>query len=164
MRTRTKTLSTLLPVAALASVCIAARDPFNGIWDLDRDASKGGATSQVLTFDVSPTQESYTSELLLPDGTRQVTHYRASYDGNEYPSETTITKPNQPKVVRKDAVILKRTGPGSEERRWKQGGRVVRILRRSVSSDGSTLFSTVIDVDASGHEHATGNLVFKRRL
>jgi hypothetical protein len=164
MRTITGALWAFIILAALASVSLAASDLFTGTWDLDRDASKGGARSQVLTFDVTATRESYRSELLLSDGTRQVTHYRAEYDGKEYPSETTITKPDKTETVRRDTVILTRIGPASEERRWKQGGRVVRILRRQVSSDGNTLLSTVVDVDESGHEHITGKLVFRRRF
>jgi hypothetical protein len=164
MRTRAGTLSTAFILLALVSASMAASDPFTGTWDLDRAASNSRAQSQVLTFDVAANRESYSSDLLLPDGTRQVTHYRAAYDGKKYPSETTVTKPDGTSVARKDSVILERTGPRSEERHWIQHGRVAVILRRSVSADGSTLFSTMVSVDASGHEHTGGHLVFKRRL
>jgi hypothetical protein len=164
MQPQARILSACFIAMALASASMAASDPFTGTWDLDRTASNSRAQSQVLTFDVAANREAYSSELVLPDGTRQVTHYRAAYDGKKYPSETTVTKPDGTRVVRMDSVILKRTGPRSEERHWVQHGRVAVILRRSVSADGNTLSSTMINVDSGGQEHIGGHLVFKRRL
>ena len=162
MRTTTLCAVTVLLLSSVACAR-AVDDPFTGTWDLDRQASHGGAKSQVLTIAVSEGRESYRSELVQADGTRQVTHYTAAYDEKEYPSETTVTPPNGPVVRSEDAVVLKERDLQTRERLWKRNGRVIRILRRSLSLDGRTLTSRVIDVDASGHEHLVGTLVFKRR-
>jgi hypothetical protein len=164
MRIRTVALyAAVLLIWMLGSVAHAADDPFTGTWDLDLQASQGGARSQVLTIEVVENRESYRSELMLPDGTRQVTHYSAAYNEREYPSETTITQPNGTTIRHKDSVILKKIALQTRERQWKRDGRVIRILRRNLSSDGRTLISRVIDVDASGREHVVGSLVFNRR-
>lgn len=147
---------------ALVPVLAAAEDPFTGTWILDRQASQGGAKSQVLTITVSEDRESYRSELTQTDGTRQVTHYTAAYDGREYPSETTVTHPDGTTVRSEDAVILRKIDLQTRERYWRRNGRVIRILRRTVSADGHILTSKVIDVDASGQEHPAGSLVFNR--
>jgi hypothetical protein len=150
-------------MVSLVSVVAAADDPFTGTWVLDSQASQGGARSQVLTISVSEDRESYRSELTQADGTRQVTHYTAAYDGREYPSETTVTHPDGTTVRSSDTVILKKIELQTRERYWRRDGRVIRILRRSVSADGRTLTSVVIDVDTSGREHSVGTLVFKHR-
>ena len=147
----------------LASGVIAAEDPFTGTWILDRQASQGGASSQVLTIAVSEDRESYRSELTQADGTRQLTHYTAAYDGREYPSETTVTHPDGTTVRSEDAVILRKIDRQTRERYWRRNGRVIRILRRTVSADGHILTSKVIEVDAGGQEHPAGRLVFNHR-
>src|SRR5262249_15215375 len=93
---------------ALVSVVVAAEHPSTGNWILDRHASQGGAKSQVLTIMVSQNRESYRSELTQTDGTRQVTHYTAAYDGREYPSETTVTHSDGTTVRSADSVILRK--------------------------------------------------------
>lgn len=164
MRMRTANLCavTLLLLSVLASAR-AADDPFTGTWDLDPQASQGAARSQVLTIAVTGGHESYRSELVQADGTRQVTQYTAAYDEKEYPSETIVTHPNGATVRSEDSVILKMRDLQTRERQWKRNGRVIRILRRSLSLDGRSITSRVIDIDASGHEHPVGTLVFKRR-
>jgi hypothetical protein len=147
----------------LVTVAVAAEDPFTGTWILDRQASQGGAKSQVLTITVSENRESYRSELMQADGTRQVTHYTAAYDGREYPSETTVTHPDGTRVRSEDSVILRKIDLQTRERYWRRNGRVIRILRRTVSPDDHLLTSKVIDVDSSGQEHVVGSLVFNHR-
>jgi hypothetical protein len=148
---RALSLYTFVGLMALASASLAAESPFNGTWER---AGSTPTNKQVLTFNVTADRETYTSDLTRPDGTRQVTHYTAGYDGKEYPSQTTITKPDGTSVTRQDTVIMKRTGHRSEERHWIQGGKLALILKRTVSADGKTLYSTGIAIDANGHEKA----------
>jgi hypothetical protein len=148
----------LMPLLAAA----VPSDPYTGVWKLNLAKSGGDGRSQVLTISVIGDVETYRSELLLRDGTRQVTYYTAAYDGNEHPSETLVTEPNGAVARRDDTVILRRIDERTRERQWKREGRLIRILRRTVSKDGRTLTSQVIDVDDEGHEHPTGMLVFDK--
>jgi hypothetical protein len=158
-----KLLAALTTLALLAPVAAAVpSDPYAGVWKLNLAKSGGDGRSQVLTISVIGDVETYRSELLLRDGTRQVTNYTAAYDGNEHPSETVVTEPNGAVVRREDTVILRRIDALTRERQWKREGRLIRILRRTVSADGRTLTSQVIDVDEQGHEHPTGTLVFDK--
>src|SRR5579871_5619735 len=159
MQTAKRCALAVLLLALIPGV-VAAGDPFTGTWILDRQASQGGASSQVLTITVSEDRESYRSELTQADGTRQVTHYTAAYDGREYPSETKVTHRDGTTVRSEDAVILRKIDLQTRERYWRRNGRVIRILRRTVSADGHILTSKVIDVDARGQEHPAGSLVF----
>jgi len=162
MRTRAKTLGALFILSAFASVSMAQSDPFTGTWALDPVASnKEGKGYLVLIIDMTADREAYRNEFLLPDGTHEITRYRAALDGKEHPSETITTKPDGvTQVVRKDFVSVKKTGPRDEERRHTNPHVVVR---RTVSADGNTLFSKVSSIDANGHEGpVTENLVFKR--
>jgi hypothetical protein len=148
-----------------SAVSISAQDdPYTGTWILDAARSGGESRSQTLTIEVRGDEESYRSELVWPDGRRQVTTYVAKYDGREYPSETVLEGGGQKEPVKRDdTVILRKVdGPG-RERIWKQGGRIVRILRRSVSADGRTFTSQVVDVDERGNETVASTLVFDRR-
>ena len=63
MRIRSVALYAMaLLISVLGSVGQAADDPFTGTWDLDLQASQGGARSQVLTIEVMENRESYRSE------------------------------------------------------------------------------------------------------
>jgi hypothetical protein len=146
------------------AVLLSAADPYTGTWELDLARSGGESRSQILTIEVRGNQEKYRSELVWPDGRRQVTTYVAEYDGKEHPSQTVIHESSSdPGTVREDTVVLVKTEERRRERLWKQGGRVVRILRREVSADGTTLTSQVVDVDERGEETVTATLVFERR-
>jgi hypothetical protein len=157
-------LLTALATPALIVVVAAAvpSDPYTGVWKLNLAKSGGNSRSQVLTISVSGDVETYRSELLLRDGTRQVTNYSAAYDGKEHPSQTLITEPNGTAARKDDTVILRKIDELTRERQWKREGRVIRILRRTLSQDGRTLTSQVIDVDTEGHEHPAGKLVFDK--
>ncbi len=148
----------------LLGIAAPSEDPYTGTWTLDVAASGGESRTQTLTIQIDGNQESYVSEIVWPDGRRQVTRYVAIYDGAEYPSETVIEDGNGARSVRRDdAVILKKIDERTRERHWKQGGRVVRILRRVVSRDGRTLGSQVVLVDEAGKETVTSTLVFAKR-
>jgi len=156
-------------LAALSTVVLMAMgaaavpsDPYTGVWTLNLARSSGDSRSQVLTITVVGDVETYRSELLLHDGTRQVTNYTAAYDGKEHPSRTLVTEPNGTVAQRDDTVILRRFDQLTRERLWKRDGRLVRILRRVVSQDGRTLTSQIIDVDEEGHERPAGKLVFDK--
>jgi hypothetical protein len=153
--------ATLLMLIAQVQAA-SPEDPYAGRWTLNLARSGSDARSQVLTIHVSGNEETYRSELILADGKRQVTEYTAAYDGREYPSRTVITDANGAATHRDDTVILRKVDPFTRERHWKQGGRVVRILRRIVSQDGRKLTSQVIDVDEQGRERQNGTLVFER--
>lgn len=157
--------SVLAAVAVLATPSFAAdaRDPFTGVWVLDPHARLEGVQSQVLTVSVRGDEETYRSELTTADGRRQVTDYVARYDGREYPSATRLTGGGKPDESRGGGVILHRTDELTRERYWKQDGRVFRILRRTVSTDGCAMSSQLIDVAAEGVERAAGVLRFTRR-
>ncbi len=143
---------------------MSAADPYTGAWTLDLARSGGESRSQTLTIEVRGNQESYRSELVWPNGRRQVTTYVAEYDGKEYPSQTVVHQSSSdPGTVREDTVVLVKIDERRRERLWKQGGWVVRILRREVSADGNTLTSQVVDVDVRGEEKVTATLVFERR-
>jgi hypothetical protein len=156
----------LAPLATLTVIAVAAAavpaDPYTGVWNLNLAKSGGDTRSQVLTIGVVGDVETYRSELLLRDGTRQVTNYTAAYDGKEHPSQTLITEPSGVATRKDDTVILRKIDGLTRERQWKREGRVIRILRRTISQDGRTLTSQVIDVDEEGHEHPTGKLVFDK--
>ena len=154
------TLSTLALMAPLAAA--VPSDPYTGVWNLNLAKSGGDTRSQVLTISVIGDVETYRSELLLHDGTRQVTNYTAAYDGKEHPSQTLITEPSGVAARKDDTVVLRKIDELTRERQWKREGRVIRILRRTISQDGSTLTSQVIDVDQEGHEHPAGKLVFDK--
>jgi hypothetical protein len=49
------------------------------------------------------------------------------------------------------------------ERHWKQGSRLVRILRRMACTDGDTLTSQIVEVDEQARERPAGTLVFARQ-
>ena len=160
-----RTMRLLAPLATLALIAVAAAapaDPYTGMWKLNLAKSGGDNRSQVLTISVTRDVETYRSELLLRDGTRQVTNYTAAYDGKEHPSQTLITGPDGAAVRKDDTVILRKIDELTRERQWKRDGRVIRILRRTISQDGRTLTSQVIDVDEEGHEHPAGKLVFDK--
>jgi hypothetical protein len=152
-------LSGVAAAIAVGATTLAAQlDPYTGVWTR-RPMPDGG--TQVLTITVANDQEDYRSELTSTDGRRQDTNYVARYDGREYPSRTTITEGGKAHT-RADGVILTKVDDWTRERHWKQGGRVVRILRRRVSPDGRVLTSVVIDIDERGREHVTSTLVFDR--
>jgi hypothetical protein len=141
---------------------VSRSDPYAGLWTLNLDKSGGESRSQVLTIRVNDGVETYRSELVLRDGTRQVTNYTAAYDGKEHPSETVVTAPNGALTRRDDTVTLRRIDQLTRERQWRRDGRLIRILRRTVSQDGRTLTSQIIDVDEDGHEHPGATLVFDK--
>jgi hypothetical protein len=142
----------------------AQSDPYDGTWVLNLARSGGEARTQILTLRIEGDRETYRSELVSPDGRRQVTVYTAEYDGKEYPSETVMTSPSgKTDPPRHDTVILQKVDERTRERHWKQGGRLVRILRRVVSPDGRTLTSRVIDVDEAGRETRVSTLIFDKR-
>lgn len=152
-------------VMALATASLSAQnDPYTGTWLLNLARSGGESRTQTLTIEIEGNQESYRSELVWENGRRQITTYVAKYDGKEYPSQTVIKEsPEERGTLRDDTVILEKIDERRRERVWKQSGRVVRILRRVVSSDGKTLTSQVVDVDEQGAEKVTSTLVFERR-
>jgi hypothetical protein len=159
-----------LVTTAFAAVLVAfgmARaqsDPYDGTWVLNLARSGGETRTQVLTIQIEGDRETYRSDLVSPDGRRQVTAYTAAYDGKEYPSETVMTSPSgKTDPPRQDTVILKKVDERTRERHWKQGGRLVRILRRVVAPDGRTLTSQVIDVDEAGRETRGSTLIFDKR-
>lgn len=148
----------------MASLALAASDPYAGSWVLNLAKSGGETRAQVLTIQIEGDRETYRSEIIWPDGRRQVTNYTAPYDGEEYPSRTVMTSSSgEASPPRHDTVILKKVDERTRERHWKQGGRLVRILRRVVSPDGGTLTSRVIDVDETGHETLVSTLIFDKR-
>jgi len=148
---------------ALMTVALAgAPDLYTGVWKLNLAKSGGDTRSQVLTISVSTDVETYRSDLVLSNGTRQVTNYTAAYDGKEHPSRTLVTKADGSTERRDDTVILRKIDERTRERHWKREGRLIRILRRAISQDGQTLTSQVIDVDEQGQEHPAGMLVFDR--
>jgi len=159
-------MTLLAPLATLALIAVAAAavqsDPYTGVWNLNLAKSGGDTRSQVLTISVIGDVETYRSELLLHDGSRQVTNYTAAYDGKEHPSQTLITEPSGVAARKDDTVILRKIDELTRERQWKREGRVIRILRRKICQDGRTLTSQVIDVDEEGHEHPAGKLVFDK--
>jgi hypothetical protein len=148
----------------LLGIAASSQDPYTGTWALDVAASGGESRTQTLTIRVDGEQESYRSELVWPDGRRQITRYVAMYDGAEYPSETVLHESAEaPGLRREDTVILRKIDERTRERHWKQGGRVVRILRRVVSPDGRTLRSQVVLVGEAGEESVASTLVFVKR-
>lgn len=151
----------LITVVLLMSVRVTlAADVYTGTWTLDLAKSGGNSRSQVLTIRITGNVESYRSDLLIADGTRQVTHYTAAYDGKEHPSETVVTSPKGIRTLRADTVILRKIDEFTRERIWMRDGRVIRRLERVVSGDGKVLTSRLIDVDEHGQEHPAGTLVF----
>ena len=132
--------ASLVAFAALvlmaAPAAAGSPDPYAGVWALNLAKSGGDARSQVLTIDISGDVETYRSELVLRDGTRQVTNYTAAYDGKEHPSQTLVTAPGGAVTRRDDTVTLRRTDRLTRERQWRRDGRLIRILRRTVSADG----------------------------
>ena len=150
---------------ALSTASISTQDdPYTGTWILDLARSGGESRTQILTIEVQGDQETYRSELVWADGRRQVTTYVARYDGREYPSVTLLEGgPEERSERRDDTVILRKLDERRRERLWKQGGRIVRILRRSVAPDGMTMSSQVVDVDERGKETVASTLVFDRR-
>jgi hypothetical protein len=151
-------------VLVAASLALAQSDPYDGTWVLNVAQSGGGPRTQTLTIRIEGDRETYRSELVFTDGRRQVTTYTAPYDGKEYPSQTVMTTSSgQTSPPRHDTVILEKLDERTRERHWKQGGRLVRVLRRAVSSDGRTLTSQVIDVDEAGDETLASTLVFDKR-
>jgi hypothetical protein len=158
-----KPLAVFTTLALMVSAAAAVpSDPYTGVWKLNLAKSGGDTRSQVLTISVIAGVETYRSELLLRNGSRQVTNYTAAYDGKEHPSQTVITEANGSATQRHDTVILRKIDELTRERQWKREGRVIRILRRTISQDGRTLTSQVIDVDEEGHEHPAGQLVFDK--
>lgn len=157
-------LITSLCAALTLAACATnpSTDLYSGTWVRNLEESGSNARSQVLTVSVTGERETYRSELRLPGETLQVTNYTAAYDGREYPSHTVITEPGRAAVERNDTVILRKIDAHIRERHWKQGGRVVRILRREVSTDGRRLTSRMITVDEQGQERFDGVLLFER--
>lgn len=159
-----QTLTTATVVALAIAGFSAQDDLYTGTWILNLAKSGGESRTQTLTIEVTGEQESYRSELVWPNGRRQVTSYAAKYDGKEYPSQTVITeRPGVPGSTRNDTVVLHKIDERTRERHWKQDGRLVRILRRVVSADGKTLTSQVVDVDERGKESVTSTLVFDKK-
>ena len=157
--------SLLCKLVTLVLVCgCGARhvDPYTGTWHLDLDRSGGEPRTQTLSIQVRDNTETYRSEMVWPNGRRQITTYTAGYDGGEYPSTTVIAEPGGKTAQREDVVVLKRLDAARRERYWHQGGRLVRILRREISPDGRTLTSQLVDVDEAGNESAGPKLVFER--
>jgi hypothetical protein len=146
-------------IAVTVATAAAQADPYTGVWTR-RPAGEG--STQVLTIKVANNAEDYTSDMTAANGRRQLTHYAAKYDGKEYPSQTVVTESGK-STTRDDTVILKKVDERTRERHWKQGGRVVRILRRSVSADGKVLTSVVVDIDEQGREKVASTLVFDKK-
>jgi hypothetical protein len=148
----------------ILSLALAQSDPCDGTWVLNVAKSGGEPRTQILTIQIEGDREAYRSDLVWPDGRRQVTTYTAPYDGKEYPSQTVMTSSSgETSPPRHDTVVLRRVDERTRERHWNQDGRLVRILRRSVSPDGRTLTSQVIDVDEAGVEKLASTLIFDRR-
>ncbi|HEY7699251.1 MAG TPA: hypothetical protein VIE88_12595 [Vicinamibacteria bacterium] len=154
----------VLAAAGLALAQSDPSDPYEGTWVLNVARSGGEPRTQILTIQIEGDRETYRSELVSAHGRQQVTTYTAAYDGREYPSQTVMTSSSgETGPPRHDTVILKKVDERTRERHWKQGGRLVRILRRVVSKDGRTLTSSVIDVDEGGRETLASTLIFDRR-
>jgi hypothetical protein len=159
-----KILAAGLAVAMTTGSVSAQTDPYTGTWLLNLARSGGDSRTQTLTIEIQGEQESYRSELVWPNGRRQVTTYVAKYDGKEYPSRTIIQEDADERgTPRDDTVILEKIDERTRERIWKQDGRIVRILRRVVSPDGRTLTSQVVDVDQHGVETVASTLVFDKQ-
>lgn len=153
--------TSMVAAAVAASVVVAAAqvDPYTGTWTRRPGAD---ASTQVLTIEVVGGEERYTSEMSAATGRRQVTRYAAKYDGREYPSRTVVTESGT-ETARDDTVTLKKIDERTRERHWKQQGRIVRVLRRTVSPDGKVLTSVVVDIDERGREQVASTLVFDRK-
>lgn len=149
--------------AVLSGAAAAARDPFTGTWVLDPPRDGSASHTQVLTIKVEDGVETYRSDLVTPDGLRQVTDYQAPYDGQEHPSVTRLSGGGRPDETKPGGVILHWTDANTRERYWKTDGRLFRILRRTVVDGGCAMRSQLIDVSPQGVERPGGVLSFTRQ-
>lgn len=141
----------------------ARADAYTGTWTLSVAKSGGAQRTQVLTIDVVGDEETYQSDMRAANGRRQVTNYKAKYDGKEYPSVTVVTEPDGKATREEHTVKLEKLDERTRTRTWTQKGQVT-ILRRVVSPDGRTLTSQSILVDATGREtRAPMLLVFDKQ-
>ena len=141
----------------------ARADAYTGTWTLNVAKSGGAPRTQVLTIAVVGDEETYQSEMQSATGRRQVTNYKARYDGREYPSVTVVTEPDGKATREVNTVKLEKVDERTRTRTWQQNGQTT-ILRRVVSPDGKTLTSQSILVDATGREtRAPMLLVFDKQ-
>jgi hypothetical protein len=138
-------------------------DVYTGTWTLNVAKSGGAERSQVLTIDVVGDEETYQSDMRSASGRRQLTNYKARFDGRQYPSVTVITEPDGKATREEHSVKLDKVDERTRTRTWTQKGQIT-ILRRVVSPDGRTLTSESILVDAAGREtRAPMLLVFDKQ-
>lgn len=149
--------------AALSGAAGTARDPFTGTWVLDPPRDGPATHTQVLTIKVEAGVETYRSDLMTPDGRRQITDYAAPYDGQEHPSVTRLSGGGRPDETKPGGVMLHWTDINTRERYWKTDGRLFRILRRTVGDGGCAMRSQLIDVSPDGVERPGGVLSFTRQ-
>jgi hypothetical protein len=150
---------------AAADVASAQGDPFTGTWKLNAAKSTSGTTrptfSQVLTFTVTGDLEDYRSEVINAQGTKQITVYQARYDGQVYPSRVSTSERAGESAG--DEVVLRKIDARTRERIVKREGRVVRVMHRTLSSDGRTLTSVLTDIDSAGRKVVASTLVYEKQ-
>ncbi|MEO8026061.1 MAG: hypothetical protein ABI823_06290 [Bryobacteraceae bacterium] len=148
-------LSKFLLVSLLCAASAMAADPFLGSWKLNLTKSKfDGETapaSLVVTWAGSAPTLTISGEGKSADGRAIRYQYDPIYDGKEYP-------PKGP--WNWDRVSNKQVDANTREDTYRKGGHVIRVERRTVSSDGRTL-TYVIRVEAS-HGAQTSIMVFDR--
>ncbi len=119
-------------------------------------------TSQKLTIQVVENYEIYRSELIVPEGKRQVTFYAAPYDGVEQPSNTVVVEANGNVAWNEGFVRVRKNSHLVRERYWKNDDGKIRLLRRSLTRGLDEMHSQVVEFDNHGNENVVGTLVFRR--
>ena len=155
------TLLTLGTLLAMPLSFSAAHDqdanPLHGTWELNATKSKfdpGPAPkSQTRTYKGAGDEEELDSSGTDAKGKPTSTHYKARYDGKDYPMTGLPTA---------DTISLRRIDESTTESTQKKGGKKTMTTTRKVSSDGKVLTATSKGTNAEGQ--ATNNvMVFDRR-
>jgi hypothetical protein len=159
------TLLILLPLALTAQQA-TQEDPFNGAWKLNVGKSKMQprtySKSETVVYRVSDNTEIYTSDVITGDDEHEVTQYNGRYnDLKEYPSTVTVYGKDGARIQTSN-LMLRKLNETTRERVYKRDGRIVTIMRRSMSADYKTITSTIMSVDADGKENVIETRVFEK--
>ncbi len=139
--------TTLLLVAFVLTVAVAAADQQSGTWKMNPGKSKyspGPApTSTTVKVEADENGVKINAEGTNADGSALHVQYDAKFDGKDYP----VTG-----IPYADTVSVKRVGADTIESTLKKGGQVMMTVTSKVSKDGKTRTSTFKGKDAEGHD------------
>ncbi len=139
--------TTLLLVAFVLTVAVAAADQQSGTWKMNPGKSKyspGPApTSTTVKVEADANGVKINAEGTNADGSALHVQYDAKFDGKDYP----VTG-----LPYGDMVSVKRIGADTIESTLKKSGQVMMTVTSKVSKDGKTRTSTFKGKDAEGHD------------